>query len=307
MSKASSWLLVGLGLLFILVLAMMDYLSGPDLAVGIFYLAPIVTVASVKGFGPAAALAIVAATAWGTADVLASDTYSTPFIPIWNSTTRLGIFLIVGRLVASQRVQVDKERELARVDSLTGVGNTRAFEERAAMEIDRARRYGGALTVAYLDLDDFKKINDSLGHSRGDEVLREIGSLLVRSTRAADFVARLGGDEFAILLPSTGKARATAVLDGLSDRVRSSSHVADGLLSFTLGAVTFKSAPDSVDEMIRAADSLMYEGKRKLKGSVVQAEVGEGGPPQVIHLDGMVPPRVRLTSQKDLDCSGSST
>lgn len=112
-----------------------------------------------------------------------------------------------------------KEQELARIDPLTHVSNRRAFYELAEIEIVRARRNGCPLSVAYMDVDNFKFVNDDLGHATGDLVLVTIASTLRSELRASDIVARLGGDEFAILLPETDAESAQAVLDKLRARL----------------------------------------------------------------------------------------
>src|SRR5437773_2624774 len=123
--------------------------------------------------------------------------------------------LLVSQAVARLRLAHARERELARRDALTGAPNARAFYELAGAEIARARRYIHPFSVAYLDLDDFKLVNDRLGHLAGDAVLRSVARALGGVLRASDVVARLGGDEFAVLLPEAGAAPARLATDKL--------------------------------------------------------------------------------------------
>lgn len=279
----------GAGILTVAALALLDYASGPEVAFAIFYLIPISIVARLKGFRGSAPVALAAAIAWAVADIQAGASYSNGLIPVWNMTTRLGIFTIVASLVSSQRKQVALEKALARHDSLTGIGNARAFEERAELELERLKRYGEPLTVAYLDIDNFKSINDERGHSGGDEALRNVARQLVAGTRSTDFVARLGGDEFSILLPRTGEQAARTTLSGL--RARMEENVQDGhhAIGFTLGAVTYETPPGSIDEMIAAADDLMYKGKRGGKGTIIHSTWHQ--PTHSAPLDETVAPR----------------
>jgi len=162
---------------------------------------------------------------------------------------------------------------LDRTDPLTGVANPRAFLECLDAELYRARRYKRPLSLACIDLDNFKKVNEQLGHSAGDELLRFIAQHIVRNVRASDVVGRLGGDELAILLPETGSAGAKAA----AEKVRRHLHnaMADSPMAVTLsvGAVTFESPPASAGEAVNVADRLMYEVKGSGKNDVAHQVV----------------------------------
>ena len=178
--------------------------------------------------------------------------------------------MIIVSLVAYVRRARDRERAMARTDSLTGVANGRAFQERASLALAQMHRSGRPLTLAYVDLDRFKEVNDSYGHSAGDEVLVAVAGAMGSRLRQTDLVARLGGDEFALLLPDTDRDEAAHVLTDVTAAVR----LAVGgrwNVGQTIGAVTFAEPPASVDAMVRLADDLMFQGKRTAAGSVGQA------------------------------------
>ena len=105
--------------------------------------------------------------------------------------------------------------ELARTDFLTGASNARAFYDQAQMEMSRLQRSGQPLSIAYIDLDNFKKVNDTRGHNEGDRVLKTVVETLKQTLRGGDFIARLGGDEFAVLLPSTNDEQSRALMKRL--------------------------------------------------------------------------------------------
>jgi GGDEF domain-containing protein len=122
-------------------------------------------------------------------------------IAYWTALIWLGFFICVTFIVAALKSLHDRERQLSRVDSLTGIGNRLAFYEFASAERNRAGRSNQPITLAYLDLDGFKVINDTLGHQTGDKVLVSVARTMQISLRQTDMVARMGSDEFALILP----------------------------------------------------------------------------------------------------------
>jgi diguanylate cyclase (GGDEF)-like protein len=174
---------------------------------------------------------------------------------------RFVLYLVVLSLLGMMRKERAGDQRAASVDALTGAANSRAFDSAARQEIERAQRYGGRLSLACIDVDDFKAVNDALGHDAGDRVLSQVGHVLRSSVRSVDVVARTGGDEFAILMPETGVKAADEVLRrvrGELGRVR----LRDGSpVGFSLGLITFDTPPSSVAEMTVAADELMYRAK----------------------------------------------
>jgi diguanylate cyclase (GGDEF)-like protein len=153
-------------------------------------------------------------------------------------------------------------------DPLTRVANPRGFHEKAQREIEIAKRYGHPFTVAYLDLDNFKVVNDSLGHSTGDDLLVRVAELIGGSIRETDVLARLGGDEFAILFSETGSEAAQKVMARIEGEISREMQVKGWPVTLSVGLVTFVAPPESVDEMLQKADGLMYEAKASGKNIV---------------------------------------
>lgn len=249
-----------------LLIGVVDWATLDELVFSPFYLLPVSLVAWTSSLSRTVATAVVAALTWLAADVAAGADYSHPAIPIWNTSARLAVFLLFGGLIGQLRLSAQHEQELARTDPLTGVSNSRWFLEQTAAQLRQPD--GCTLTLAYLDLDDFKAINDTRGHSGGDDVLAAVGTALRTSTRQAqDVVGRLGGDEFALLLALPEELDSAAHVAGVIQRVQGSLASRDVQVSFSAGAVSFLTAPATVDEAIDAADALMYEVKRAGKGS----------------------------------------
>ena len=171
------------------------------------------------------------------------------------------VILWLVRLVRSQHLAVVA---LARIDTLTGMGNRRAFEEAIADEYARARRGRQPLSLVYMDLDNFKSINDRDGHERGDSVLQQLGSVIRAEVRArVDHGFRLGGDEFALLLPGSTAAQAQAVLARIAQHCARLDQVwVDGPLGVSAGIAEL-AQNESARDFVRRADAAMYETKQK--------------------------------------------
>ncbi|MBI3894496.1 MAG: GGDEF domain-containing protein [Acidobacteria bacterium] len=150
---------------------------------------------------------------------------------------------------------------------MTGLPNRRAFFEIAERESRRTRRHRYSVTVAYIDLDNFKSVNDSYGHIVGDELLKVVARTLRENMRETDLAARLGGDEFAVLLPDTNLDGAKKCLESLRSRLLKTMSEHKWPVTFSIGSITF-SRFVSVDEMVRRADSLMYAVKHKTKDAI---------------------------------------
>ena len=167
-------------------------------------------------------------------------------------------------LVEQLRQQAEAWERQAREDALTGLPNRRQFEETLARDLALARRGAHPLCLALLDIDHFKRINDTWSHSVGDQVLREVGQLLESQRRTSDMVARLGGEEFALLMPDTLLEEAQLV----SERLQAAFHArqgwagVDGLqVTFSLGVVPLR-AGETREELYRRADAALYQAKR---------------------------------------------
>jgi diguanylate cyclase (GGDEF)-like protein len=154
--------------------------------------------------------------------------------------------------------------EQARRDPLTGLLNHAAFGRAVDEELYRARRYERGLTLVYVDVDDFKRINDTLGHPEGDRVLRRVASIMTESLRASDVAGRLGGDEFAVCLIEsdleTG-GRFLARFNDLLDEEVAGGRLPDGF-ALSVGLASYPDDAVSADGLFRVADERLYEAKR---------------------------------------------
>jgi diguanylate cyclase (GGDEF)-like protein len=163
-------------------------------------------------------------------------------------------------------------RELADVDALTGLHNRRYFHEMLAREVARARRYRRTLSLVVLDLDNFKGVNDRIGHLGGDEVLAEVGERMRSVMRSADIACRIGGEEFAVLLPEASLTDAEQLYERLATAVAAGPIRDAGELSLSAG-ITHLRRDDDRTSFFERADDALYRAKKAGKG---RAHVADG-------------------------------
>jgi diguanylate cyclase (GGDEF)-like protein len=254
--------------LFVLGLGVIDYSSGFEISFALFYVAPVVAAAWLVGQRLSAPLSLLSALVWQLANFLAGERLSHNWIYAWNAATRLGFFLVCGSLVSRLRSSLAREQALSRTDALTGLANMRAFREAASAELLRAERYGHPVTLVAFDLDDFKLVNDRLGHEAGDSALKVVADEMLRGTRRTDCSARTGGDEFAILLPETDVEVARAVVGRLHTAMLASMASHGWPIGFSIGIVTLSQPREQLSEVLRVADDALYAAKSAGKNRI---------------------------------------
>ncbi len=272
------WLIVTLSLLFIAGLGGIDYRTGHDFELEAFYLLPVLLTTWYVGRRPGMALACAASLV----SFLANWAVLLPQLDwaprVWNAGLDLFSSLVIVLLLSAWK-HLHAQLELAASqDALTGLANRRSFYKAAQLELSRSERYGEIFTLAYLDIDNFKQVNDHDGHSRGDELLRQVSATLRLYTRQTDMVARLGGDEFAILFPDTEWEGARSALAKLVQLLMGVMEREHWPVTFSIGVVTFRKPCASVDELVRIVDDVMYSVKRQGKANMLLTVWPEGRP-----------------------------
>ncbi|HLD36416.1 MAG TPA: GGDEF domain-containing protein [Planctomycetota bacterium] len=251
-----------------ILLGIIDYATGPEIGFSIFYLLPISLVAWFSGILWAVVISFICSTIWFLSDSLGGHTYSQPAIGYWAANMRLGYFLIISYLLGTLEKMWVIQKHISNIDYLTGVANSRSFHHSADAELARAKRYSHSLTIAYIDVDNFKKINDLFGHSTGDNVLKLVAQTIGKNIRSVDIVGRLGGDEFCLLMPETGYESAQIALQKLRRVLLESMEEARWSITFSIGALTYATLPDNIDDIIIRADHLMYSVKNNGKNAI---------------------------------------
>jgi diguanylate cyclase (GGDEF)-like protein len=216
------------------------------------------------------------------------------FIPLVQGERRLGVLIfalaqgrtfspdelllaeLVGRQAAAALENARLFREvqlLAQTDALTGVDSRRHFFALAEHEFNYARRYNTSVSLIMLDIDHFKQVNDTFGHTWGDVVLKQIAGVLRKSLRKVDRIGRYGGEEFTILLPATGLDKVCPAAERLRQQIealRIQTEQGDIQVTVSMGAVEMDAHKDeNVDELIRRADTALYAAKRAGRNRVV--------------------------------------
>lgn len=250
------------------IVAALDYITGVELSFSLFYLLPVSTLTwfTKRSYGVVGSLA--SSLIWLTVNLGFGTPCYHPLTHVWNSLIRLTFFLIVTFLLSSLKISLERETLLARTDYLTGAINARAFYERLQQEIDRCQRNPQPFSIAYLDLDNFKQVNDRFGHAAGDQLLSTIVNYTTKGLRKTDVLARLGGDEFIILLPNTDTKSVQIVMAKLKEKLITEMQNQQSNVTFSIGVITCNQPPHEIEALLTAADNLMYEVKRDGKNNI---------------------------------------
>ena len=268
------------GVLGVLLTGGVDYVTGYEVRLFPLYFLPIAFVAWRLSRPCTLALSALSSATWAFSNFFAGRVYASPFAWPINIVSQLVAFGMVGILVSDLRKRLLLVEDLNRKDPLTSLLNGRAFYERGDMLLAIMRRYPKPFTLAYLDLDNFKEINDVRGHLEGDRTLREAARVLQNHFRSSDLVARFGGDEFAMLLFDTGADEARLSLNRVCDLLVAAMSRNGWPVTASVGAVSYVSAPQTMNEAVNLADSLMYQAKRLGKNRVcIEAFASAAGHP----------------------------
>jgi len=253
---------------FVLPISILDYLTGPEVGFRLVYLIPVSLITWFTNRALGAVVALITVILWFFTDLATGRSYSHRLIYIWDFASRLFFLWMVVLLLSRLRLALQREQELARMDSLTGAMNPRVFYELTEMEISRSARYKHPVTVAYIDIDNFKTVNDTLGHNTGDRLLCTVTMNIRKYLRKTDAVARLGGDEFAILLPETGQEAARAAMEKIKNYLLQEMDRNRWPVTFSIGVITCVENLPTGERLIQAADALMYSAKNQGKNDI---------------------------------------
>jgi diguanylate cyclase (GGDEF)-like protein len=273
-------MLTGLALIGLGIIGFFDYLTGPEYSFSVFYLIVVVASAWYQQRKSALLVAVAGTVVWFAAAIASRESVDDyPLSLFWNDLVELTHFLFAVVVISTLKALLDASEKTSRIDPLTGIANRRLFYEVANAEIVRAHRTPEPFTIMYIDIDNFKTVNDIQGHDEGDLLLIAVASTIRHQIRESDTVARLGGDEFSVLLPLAAKDAAEVagkkLKRALADTIETRWPV-----TFSIGMVTYTTAPESVECMIREADQVMYEVKKSGKNELRSVEIHLKLPPK---------------------------
>lgn len=277
-SKPLAALGVVLGLLAV---GAVDAATGIDVRVLSLYFVPLALAGWRLGRPGAVLASLLAVTVWMAAQYFGGAQRWSAWIWGVNLVTQTAAFVTVGMPVALLAERLEAEASLGRRDMLTGLPNRRALLEEAAVVLPLCGRHANAVSLALLDLDNFKQVNDRLGHERGDDVLRAFAAVLASTPRASDVAARLGGDEFVLLMPHTRRDEALALVQRVRSRFAADARVARTGVTVSVGLLTEDPAASTLEALLRRADAALYDGKLGGKDRVTisgSAQLSPGAP-----------------------------
>jgi len=261
------------GLFLVVVLGIIDKVTGSEISFSIFYLIPVIFVTRFSDRWVGIFISGASAIAWLMADLMAGQIYSHWVIPYWNAMMRFGFFLVNVYILSRLKDALEMEKMLSRMDSLTGIANGKYFIELVNSEFIRSKTNNLPFTIAYMDLDNFKTVNDRFGHNEGDIVLCTMASIIRNNVRATDSVGRLGGDEFAILFPEMGAEESQGIIPKIHKSLLDTILENKWGITISMGVGTFKGPNFNAEEILRLTESLMYSvkdaGKNGIKYKVI--------------------------------------
>jgi diguanylate cyclase (GGDEF)-like protein len=267
------WAVILISLASVAVFGYIDLVAGEGVRLSVAYAAPVALSAWYGGRMGGVLLSAVVAFVINWTEAMSGGPALWGTVFLVNVPLVMAFFLLIVVMLDVLKRSLRHEKAMARIDPLTGVANSRQFRESTALEIARARRSRRPMSALYLDIDDFKGINDTLGHECGDDTLRVVADLMTHSLRATDIFARMGGDEFCAVLPDTGPQAAMTVAEKIREGLQTPDEGACSEIAVSLGVATFLRPPLSIEEIVHAADQTMYEVKGSGKGAVRQVVV----------------------------------
>lgn len=253
------------------VAALVDHLGGLEVRAILFYAIAVIFASWRFGFVGLWVSAGIGAGSWLVFEISGGRVYSSQWIWAWNTAVILGTLAVAGTLSALLGHYIRILQTMAFEDPLTGLLNRRAMMEELERELSRSQRSKHSLVVAAIDLDGFKRTNDTHGHARGDEVLIEVRRVCNGVLRRADRIGRMGGDEFLVLLPEESADGARTALERLALTFSEAMRSRNLDVTMSIGYVPIRDEYPSVEEILHETDTQLYRAKSEGRNRVCSA------------------------------------
>ncbi len=260
-----------MSLLLTVLIGYYDNHTGAHVSMLLLYAVPILLSSWYCGRFEGIVIATAAAVSWLAVNVFNHFPGESEAILSWNAFTRFGIFVLIAYSVSLQaqlRRSLEREKLKSNMDSLTGLLNKGAFRVRVEEEMNRSRRYNHPLSLAFIDLDNFKQVNDTQGHARGDKLLQSVSETIIQAIRDTDIIGRIGGDEFTVCFPETDGNQARKAIEKLVKALDVMTSQSGWQVTASIGVVTCTEICETYDALLGKADRLMYVAKENGKNTV---------------------------------------
>ena len=264
------WLVTGY--LLIALIGAIDAQFKPEIIFAPLYLIPIAILSWFIGKWNGLTASVLSTIMWLAANIYSGGLYDSAFPYYWNSIICLSTFLLISSLISYLRVELEQNRSFYQLDTLTGIANSVGFREAAQKEIDWANRFDRPFSLGYLDVDDFKLINEQMGYTVGDQVIREIAKNIQSHMRRSDLVARVGGDEFVLLLSAAGQEAAREAINRIQQQLKNAMETKGWPLTFSIGVLACTDHPKTVDEILQLTAELRDFVKNNGKNGICFSE-----------------------------------
>lgn len=249
---------------FSMAVGLLDNITGEEVSLAPLYLFPVLLSAWKLGKTSSLIVAFLESLILNLSNYGIHHHFSHNWILIWNITFEGISFSILAYLASELHEQNLEVKQASMIDSLTGALNRRAFYQALEKEVFRSNRIVLPLSLVYIDIDNFKHINDHYGHKEGDQVLIKIVSIFLENLRHSDIIGRLGGDEFVILFPETDSIELREILPRIVNKIK----IGLNDLTLSIGAITCDNHFEDIDRIIQQADNLMYQVKHSSKDAI---------------------------------------
>ena len=266
-NKTKMFLLYFTSLIILPAILYFEYWSGFKYEFTLFYIVAITALTWFGGRTAGIILAFLTSGLWYYVNFIYFSVEKMTGIVLWKTITLLMLALLTIYIILRLKESLENEKRLSRSDPLTGLPNRRHFEDIASVQYNWCKRKMASVSLAFIDIDNFKEVNDSMGHDEGDRLLVDISNSIKESVREVDLVARMGGDEF-ILLPETDEFEAKRLLTRIQGEAKIIADANKWPISFSIGVVTDHLSHKNIESLIKKADSLMSEIKRSGKDGI---------------------------------------